>query len=275
MTIRIWSAYSCNNSSSYRLVAKFRDAEEAAGIALELQKFLVAHATEVDELGDYSEEPSQAQRELGTKYGFTWSDSLHWGDDGLVGDEPEVFVENHVMIVLHTYCGGLGDLPAYLAARGAAVTTESNRSVAVSVLFRSIAGANPQLDAELATMYAQVEDAEVPDVSPLRAPWAPEHESYGRVAWFRDAGAAGFHVPLDPRDLAGLKAWLAERGLDASIRIEERDDLVLFDAIAKARCTACRGPVEYLDPRLHDIETPQLVCKPCGGLYELSAFVTS
>jgi hypothetical protein len=274
MTIRIWTSYSCNNSSSYRLVAKFSDAETAAGVAAELQKFLVAHATEVDERGDYSEEPSQAQRELGTKYGFTWSESLHWGDDALVGDEPEVFLENDVMIVLHTYCGGLGELKPLLTARGADVTAEDSRGVSVSVLFRSPAGANPQLDAELAEMYAQLEDDE-PRVSPLRAPWTLGHESYGTVAWFRDAGVAGFCVPLDPRDIAALKAWLSERGLDhASVRIEEAEDLRLFGAIAKARCTACSGALEYLDPRLHDIETPQLVCKPCGGLYELQAFVT-
>lgn len=27
------------------------------------------------------------------------------------------------------------------------------------------------------------------------------------------------------------------------------------------------------DPRIHDIDTPQLVCKPCGGLYEVSTFL--
>jgi hypothetical protein len=25
---------------------------------------------------------------------------------------------------------------------------------------------------------------------------------------------------------------------------------------------------------LHDIEAPQLVCRPCGGLYDLSTFYT-
>jgi hypothetical protein len=31
---------------------------------------------------------------------------------------------------------------------------------------------------------------------------------------------------------------------------------------------------QYLDPRIHDIETAQLMCKPCGGLYDVAPFLT-
>ena len=40
MTIRVWSSYSCNNSSSYRLVARFADAARAKAIGSELAELL-------------------------------------------------------------------------------------------------------------------------------------------------------------------------------------------------------------------------------------------
>jgi len=276
MTIKIWSSYSCNNSSSYRLVAKFADAETAEVVAAEVEKFLSAHAHEVDGRGDYSEDLSTVQLAIGTKYGFTWGDGLNWGGGEMIGDEPDLFVENEVLIVQHTYCSGLGDLPLLLEKLGASdIDDDDGRTVNVSILFRAVAGTDPTLDSELATMFAQLEGDE-PRVSPLRAPWAMDESSYGNVAWFRDAGTVGLYVPLDPRDLANLKTWLAERAIENPvIRICEPADFHAFWAIAKARCTACQGSLDYLDPRLHDIEAPQLVCRACGGLYELSTFVPS
>src|SRR5262249_20875167 len=154
--------------------------------ARELEAFFVAHAVEVDERGDYSEEPTAVQRDIGEKHGFTWSASIYWGDAGLVGDEPDVFVEDKVLIVQHTYCGGgLGDLPVLLEKRGAtSVDEKDSRTVDVSILFRAPTGANPTVDAELATMFAQLEDGDT-DVELLEAPWTMNHESWGSVAWFR------------------------------------------------------------------------------------------
>jgi hypothetical protein len=270
MTIQIWKSYSCNNSSSYRLVAKFADPARAHEVATELRELFTVHAEEVDQREDYDDAPSDAQRALGTKYGFDWGEVLAWGDDGLAGDEPDVFVHEAVLIVQHTYCGGL-DLAGFALARGAVTAAQEDRStVPVSLLFRPTA--DPRLDLDLSTMFHDFE-ARKSERHELKPPWA-EHESYGQAAWFRDAGATGIHMQIDPRDLAALTAWMSERGVEnLSMRIEEREDLMRFEAIAKARCTACRGRLEYLDPRIHDIESPQLVCKPCGGLYELATFL--
>jgi hypothetical protein len=277
MAIRIWKSFSCNNSSSFRIVAKFADAATAAATAEELKAFLAAHAAEVDQRDDYSEEPSAVQRDIGERYGFRWSASLYWGDSGLVGDEPDLFVEDNVLIVQHTYCGGgLGDLPVLLEKRGATFVDEKDSStVDVSIVFRAVPGANPTLDAELATMFEQLESDDAV-VEPLLAPWTMGHESYGSVAWFRDAGTVGLYVPLDPRDLPNVKAWLGERAIEKPIlTIGDAGNFDAFWAIAKARCSACQAALEYLDPRLHDIETPQLVCKACGGLYDLQPFLVA
>ncbi len=274
MTFKIWQSYSCNNSSSFRLVARFAGAPAAEAVATELREFLSAHAAEVDERGDYSEEPSEAQRVAGVKHGFTWGESLYWGDDGLVGDEPEVIVRNEVLIVQHTYCGGLGDIAGFLQALGASsAEEEDSRTVNVSLLFRAAPGAKPELDGELTTFFADLAARADDRYAEHKAPWA-EHETYGKTAMFRDNGTVGMFLPVDPRDLAAMDRWLADHGIEKpSVQIEETADLVAFAAIAKARCTSCSGGLDYLDPRLHDIESPQLVCKPCGGLYELSTFL--
>jgi hypothetical protein len=277
MTIQLWQSYSCNNSSSFRMIAKFATAETAAEIAAELEEFFHVHAAEVDGQDHDSEEPSQTQLELGDKYGFTWTSGLYWGSGGLIGDEPALYVEDKVLVVQHTYCGGFGDLPRYLATRGAtSVDHKDSSSVDITLLFRSTRDTDATLEAELAELFAQLDPDDPNDtfVDELRTPWHLDHEVGGSVAWFRDAGTVGIHAPIDPRDLANLKIWLGERGIDQPvIRIGEKSDFETFWAIANARCTACQGALDYLDPRLHDIETAQLVCKPCGGLYELATFL--
>jgi hypothetical protein len=286
MTIRIWHSYSCNNSSSYRLIAKFHDPAEAKLAAEELAEFFAAHAMQIDarltaaNFTNYSEDPSEAQLALAAKYGFRWGpELLYWGDSRLVGGEPDLIIHDTTLIVYHSYCGGgLGAVPAYLRARGAEGVQEDESDLALTVLFRSLPGANFALDAELAriaeTLDEEEDDGEPRWLEPVPAPWPHHHKCYGYVAMFRDAGAAGIHMPVNPRDLERVKTWLADRGIEhSSIRIDESEDERVFRTVRSARCRSCDGALDYLDPRIHDIETPQLVCKPCGGLYELSAFL--
>lgn len=243
----------------------------------ELTAFFDEHAAEVDAReGGFEDTPSAKQRELGDKYGFAWSGLLYWGTEALAGDQPDVILDDEVLIVLHTYCGGgLGETSTFLERRGATVVEEDSRDVQMSLLFRAKPGDNAKLDAELAAIAEQIEDGEG-EVEPLEAPWA-DNEAYGTAAWFRDpAGTVGLSFPVDPRDIAAVRSWLADHQIDKPVvQIEVKGELQTFAAIAAARCRSCEGALEYLDPRLHDIETPQLVCKPCGGLYELSAFITS
>ena len=276
MTVKVWNSYSCNNSSSYRIVARFAGPQTAEAVATELREFFPIHAAEVDQRGDYSEEPSEAQLALGAKHGFTWGTSLDWGVGGLVGDEPAVVVRDEVLIVQHTYCGGLGDLTGLLRTFGASDADEQDkRAIHVSLLFRAAPGADRALDVELDHLVVQFASQDANKDSEIKAPWAA-HDASGKTAYFRDTGTVGIYLPVDPRDLAALDKWLLEHQLDKpSVRIEERGDLAAFEAISKATCTACSGRLDYLDPRIHDIETPQLVCKPCGGLYEVSTFLAS
>ena len=264
--IKIWSAYSPNNSSSYRLIARFSDLRAARESAAELARFLIDNARQGH--GEWME--TDAARELAARYGFTWTDLLDWSPHLQRGDEPQVAIDGGLVILYHRYCQGFGELTKFLEAKGAAVEPEDSRPPTLSVLFRSTPGSNPKLDTELAALFQHM--AEVPkEWQKFEAPWPTHENTYGTGVGFRDAGTVGLHVPLAPQDVAAFQHWLASRGIEhASLRWCE-DDEPLFRAIAKARCTACGGAVEYLDPRIHDIETPQFVCRPCGGFYEMGA----
>ena len=271
--IKVWQSYACNNSSSYRIVARFADPAAASAAARELDALFDEHAIEIDARPDYRDEPSAATRAFGERYGFEWSDLMYWGSGGLVGDTPQLYVEDRVLIVVHTYCGGgLGDgVLTFLEKLGATTKTDETSDVVVTLMFRAPVGTIEHLDDELATMFSQRTEDD-PSVSPLRALWLLDEETFGDFTYFRDAGTVGLRFPLDARDLDNLKSWLRLRGIDQPVlRIE--DDSLDFEAIRKARCTACGGTLEYLHPALHDIETPQLVCRPCGGLYDVAVFL--
>lgn len=285
MTIAIWQSYACNNSSSYRLIARFRDAETAAQVAAELQAFFKQHAEQIDErlqAADYSEDASEAQQALAAKYGFEWGTGfLVWGDEAMTGDEPEVILHDTTLIVYHGYCGGgLGPgVPNYLAAHGATGIDEAGDDVTVSLLFRHTRG-RTQLDEELDRFFDVVANEEEEDIAqplymkPVPMLWPRENQAYGNVSVFRDSGTVGLHLTVHPHDLQAISKWIADRMIEnVSFQVGTVDDEPVFRAIRHARCRSCDGPLDYLDPRLHDIETPQLVCKPCGGLYDVSAFL--
>lgn len=236
--IRIWRSYACNNSSSFRLIALFETPALAAEVTGELRAFLRVQAEQVDAtLLDDDTVPSPAQLELAKRYGFEPRGQLQWGGGRLTGDEPILICEGDTVVVQHDYCDGFQELLGYFAARGAATDHEYGSQIELSMLFTA-----------------------APD---LEMPWP---------AVFRDASTVGAYLTIEPKSFATLKTWFAERGIAPVIQIADASVRALFARIARARCTACGGGLEYLDPRLHDIETPQLVCKPCGGLYDLSAF---
>jgi len=258
--IRVWSAYACNNSAAYRLVARFADAAAAREVSAELGEFFEAQAALEGQRGARG-----ALWTMARNYGFDWTD----GGAGDVSEGPHVVAEDRTVIVHHAYCLGLGPgVPAYIEDRAGKVELVTARDLHVSVLFRAAPGVDPRLDAELAAVFEQLGA----DSVAWKPPWARIRTS-GRAAGFRDGGTVGLLFPCDPADLAGFKQWLAGHELaSAVIGIEEAGDRVLFATVAAARCTACEGPLDYLDPRLHDIESPQLVCTPCGGLYDLATF---
>ncbi|HEU0031553.1 MAG TPA: hypothetical protein VFQ53_13030 [Kofleriaceae bacterium] len=277
MTIRIWHAFSCNNSSSYRIVARFADPRAAREAADELATFFDRHARELEALraADDWDTETAASQALAARYGFAWDDVLVWGSGAALmsENEPEIAAEAGVVLVYHGYCNGLGEgeLVSVLRARGALdVEHEETLPPHVSLVF--VPSADPRLAAELDALFAPL--VEQPADVALDVPWPATWRPEGIVCGFRDPGAVGLYLPFVPRDLPAIRQWLADRGVTRyAFRLCDDADEARFAAIARARCTACEARLDYLDPRIHDIDTEQLACRACGGLYDLAAFV--
>ncbi|HEU0031551.1 MAG TPA: hypothetical protein VFQ53_13020 [Kofleriaceae bacterium] len=276
ISVRIWQSFSCNNSASYRLVARFADAKTAAAVAKDLEPFFEQHAQEMDALmadGDFPRENPATAQALAKQYGFQWKTVMSWGDEMMEGDEPEVMVSDDVVVVYHGYCGGgLGKgMLDYLKKRGATKITDGREPFTVSVLFDRQPG-NKKLEKELDAIAAQLADNPERYVEPFQTPWKGR-DAYGQLSMVRDAKTVGIHFPIRTHDLPAFQAWLAKHGVKKpAIRLCEDADDAKFALVAGARCLACAAPLEYLDPRLHDIETEQLACRACGGLYELPSY---
>jgi hypothetical protein len=111
-------------------------------------------------------------------------------------------------------------------------------------------------------------------VSSFEPDWTASYRATGTVAWFRSGDVVGLHVPIDPRDLVHVRSWFEFQNYpDHVLRLANADDLAQFRVIKDAYCRACDTVLEYLHPGLHDIEKPQLLCRHCGGLYDVEAFL--
>lgn len=249
--IRIWQSYSCNNSSAYRLVARFPDAAAAAETTGELVEYFAAQ----EKLG--LPRLQNALVTLTRSYGFESSEEVRWG-------VPGVIAQDEVVIVYHTMSLGMGPgLPAYIADRGGVAEKERAIGIQVSVLARVDPHRARRFD-EIVGMLAVDGERKLQG----KPPWS-EDSVWGHASWFRDSKTLGIHVPVRAHELDAFRRWLALD--DCVTRIEDRGDLALFALLATAHCTACEHKLDYLDPRLHDIETPQLLCPACGGFYELTS----
>jgi len=282
--IRIWQSYSCNNSSSYYLVARFEDRKVLKEVGSELEGFFAEHAQQMDagfddDEGDYPSGPSEAATALAKKYGFTWKSLMMWGDEMLTGDEPEIHTQDDTLILYHSYCGGglPPEVPKYLAARGGRVEKEpKDHGLSVSVVANlPKGGAKSPVKKDLDKLFALMVDEGDDYVDGAEPPWLDKRNKlYGKAAYFSDEKTVGFFLPTEPRHLAPLQEWLTKRGVvDPSIRLCAWDDHAKFRAIAAARCTECEGPLEYLDPRITRIASEQLSCAKCGGMFDLATFL--
>lgn len=270
--IKIWSSYSPNNSSSCRLVARFDDHRVARETAVEIATFLVEHIRENH--GHWQSGP--ALDAFAAKYGLPVDGVLDWSSHLHVDNEPEIATEHGVLVIYHYYCQGFEHLATMLQAKGATVEKEAYGGLpAISVLARSRPGDNRQLDDALADVFDHIDHLPARtggQHARFRAPWSVHEERFDQASYFRDAGALGMFLSCEPHTLPMLEQWLANHGIEQpSLRWCEWGDEALFRAIQRARCTACQGAVEYLDPRIHDIETPQFICRTCGGLYDREA----
>lgn len=253
--IRVWHSFSCNNSTAYRLVARFPDAHAAAEVAAELTDYFRAQeALGVPRL-------QNALVTLSRSYGFEWTEVVRWG-------EPGVLLHDELVIVYHTVSLGMGPgLPAYIADRDGVAEDERAIGIQISVLAHVDPARAQRFDEIVAAIAPLLDDEQ--RMKPAPPPWS-EVAAWGHASWFRDGGTLGIHLPIRAHELDAFTKWLALD--DVVLRVEDRDDFALFTALAKARCTACDRKLDYLDPRLDDIETAQLLCHTCGGLYDLAAF---
>ncbi len=247
--IKVWHSYSCNNSAAYRLVSRFPDAAIAAEVAAELDEFFVAQ-----EKARGRSRRTSALATLARTYG-----AADWMDysSGNLG----VFAQDETLVIYHTMCLDLGPGPAaFVEDRGGTPEQTSAAHLQLSVLFR--VEASVERYDEIAALFAELVDGSL-----KQTPWA--HFAPDNVVWFRDPKTIGVHLSIRGDEVAAFKAWL---GIDDAVyQIDRFDNRDLFSALAAARCASCNRKLGYLDPRLHDIETAQLVCG-CGGLYELSTY---
>lgn len=249
MQVRIWQSFSSNNSSNYRLIARFGDAKKATEVAAELQLL-------------------RGERALPQAIGFDWDEWFPYGDE----EDPTIAAEGEVLAVYHSYCLGYPEaFTNWLRARGGEVEPQRGMPPQVSVLF-GLPPASDALQQELSKIFEPKDpDAKNPwDSRPhwnANLPWNERAPS----SFFCDGDTVGFSVPIRPMDLPVLKQWLEDRGVSRpTLRLCAYDDTAKFATIAAARCSGCGGSLRYVEPARYGLDAEQLGCAACGAMYELS-----
>ena len=238
MQVQIWNSFSCNNSSDYRLVARFRDPSVARQIGNELRQFFDAYGEEFDDAltkknFKVSRDTVPTAVALAAKYNFAWDARkiLSWGDEGLTGDVPDVEVVGATLAVYHSYCGGFTDnIVQFLTAAGAEVEPEKRCPPDLSVRFVLPTGeAGERMATELATFLNQGAVKEyMHEFEP--PPWGGERldGDASSIRWYRDGQRFGFKMPFPPRGIGDLKHYLANV-TELDMRLCDLEELAWFD----------------------------------------------
>lgn len=241
MQVSIWSSYSCNNSSDYRLVARFEDATVAARVGEEVREFLSAYADEFDRLteeNDYTipDEPIPVALAFADRLGFEWdgADLLTWGDEGLACNVPDVAVAGGTVALYHDYCGGFTvNLVRALEARGAKVEPEDSAPPDLSVRLVLPKGeAGERMASELATFLAQGAVHEHMGDFTVPPPWGEQRlmGDGSEIVWFREGERFAFKMPFNIAGFPALKAYLAASGAtEVDVRLCDERELAYFD----------------------------------------------
>jgi hypothetical protein len=257
MTVRVWHSFSCNNSSEYRLIARFERAARAAEVHAELRRAL-----------DLPQDES-IDRLLGDPAGFLWDDPRGYGED----TDPQAGAVGEVLALYHPYAlGWPRELKPWLEVRGATVEAPTFRPPTVSVMFHL-----PTRGDSLGLAERFAARGEGPKRRAVDLPWTSRQGSANRLTrdeptgFFCDGETLALHAPIEPRELPALQQWLAEHGVQRpTIRLCEYGDAEKFDAMARARCGACGGEFVYVEPQRHGLDVEQLACRACGAMYELT-----
>lgn len=279
MRVHTWRSFSSNNSSAFRLVARFESAARADEVAVELRALF-------EELSAYDPDdeapPSPAQRKLAERYGFDWPA----GPLVETYDEDGFAVATHgtVLVVHHHYClGGLESLSPYLRARGGETKSEEPRMPTVTARFTlpadEIAAARlyDAIETYLGLGDAQRDERRVapwraadPEVAPTGLPWEAQRDT----VLFRIGRQVGLHLPIDAEEVDALRGYLeAAEVRDYRFTLCDDSQLESLQLLARLRgCPACgRAPIELHEAAIEgDLGEDQIACRGCGAMFALS-----
>ncbi|MBW2737135.1 MAG: hypothetical protein JRH20_32545 [Deltaproteobacteria bacterium] len=274
MKVHVWRSFASNNSSDYRLVARFSSAERTKEVRAELSAFMAAHAKDMDESEDY-DSLSAAQEALAEEYGFKWSgDILAWGDEALSGDEPEVACTEQTLMVYHAYCGGLDELSPYLKARGATSVEGDEGTLDIGVQLTLPAGKfGERMRTALEAFFAQVETSG----TSMREwkkdpPWGPSTFGWADPLFFCDGEHAIFQTPLGVEGIEALEKY-THKAKDSRLVISDAVFTQRLKTLMGAeRCPECHvSGLRFLPSEGEQLEEDQLLCGACGGMFNLVA----
>jgi hypothetical protein len=244
MNVQIWRSFSCNNSSDYRLVARFNDVETAERVGAELEQFFAAFAEELDrtieENQGFPTEPMPTAVAFAKKYGVTWNGILDWGDEAHVGDEPDVAVAGKTVAIYHTYCGGFGkNIPAILTKAGGTVEKEEDNAPDLECRFTLPPGSRGQkLAAELAAFFEQRTKYEQLCDFEIEPPWGDTRLMYEEamsIQWASDGQMFAFAMPFAIAGYESLKKYLAKHECtDVKITLGDEKAQAAIEKLAKA-----------------------------------------
>lgn len=236
-----WNSFSCNNSSDYRLVAKFDDPKAAAAMKKELDKFFAKHAEQLDELNedpdfdydDLFDTISDAAQKIGKKYDFKWKEGLIWGDDCLLDDEPGTWVLGDTLIVYHTYMGGFGELSKLLAKAGGTLLEKGDERGApiVWVELDVPAKGGEAFARELVDFFEQRHSVEWLHEWNLRAKetdsaWGEGNGSAKDVTFALEGDHVTFTYTIRPDYIENLQAYLKKnKARNVVIRVATKKDV--------------------------------------------------
>ncbi|HTR55337.1 MAG TPA: leucine-rich repeat domain-containing protein [Kofleriaceae bacterium] len=294
MKVQIWNSFSCNNSSDYRLVARFKDPVLAAKAGARLAAFFEAYAEEFDrhcedEGGPPEDEPLPSAAALAREHGVAWSadDILSWGDEGLQDNVPDIAVEGTTLAIFHDYCGGFTDnVVRVLAAAGAEVEPEDSCPPEISLRFVLPAGERGERMADELAKFLNQKSVHEYMSDFAKPPWG-DHRLMGDPAdiyWYREGDRFAFKMPLSPVGLPDLKKYLADvTELDLRLcdelelaSFEMRDTLAELDARLAAAGTVTElelgeRKLRFVPPRVLELTGLRKLVLSDNPLRELPA----
>ena len=295
MELRVWQSFSCNNSSSYYMVARFETAKAATESAGELSAFFDAHGEQSDAMwrdgGDPISTPTKAATELASKHGFEWTGYLAWGDEGMADWTPTVSTLDKTLILYHRYCGGFGEsIPKYFAALGASYDEQDRGNMLLAVRFAIPGSSEGQAAAAAVATYIEGLNA----CAVLEEGWAFQYSDETTPPWdgevtrdmefkcgtpypgWNDGEMIGFIVEVTEfGEWESIPLWLEKNGIaDFHLSIDEPEIVERFRAIAAATCRECgAAPLRFIDATVHQTPDDQLACEGCGGMFDVGELV--